>query len=52
METFVNVVLGETYKIPAVELKANLLQKNVRNYENRNDPEKLSIADGMEKLFC
>lgn len=49
-KTFVNVVLGETYKNPAVELKANLLQKNIRNYEIGSVPEKLSIADGNGKI--
>jgi phage terminase large subunit GpA-like protein len=49
-KTFVNVVLGETYKNPAVELKANLLQKNIRNYEIGSIPEKLSIADGNGKI--
>lgn len=49
-KTFVNVVLGETYKNPTVELKANQLQKNVRNYEIGVVPEKMSIADGNGKV--
>ncbi len=49
-KTFVNVVLGETYKNPAVELKANQLQKNVRNYEIGSVPEKLSTQDGNGKI--
>lgn len=49
-KTFVNVVLGETYKNPTVELKANQLQKNVRNYDIGIVPEKMSIADGNGKI--
>lgn len=49
-KTFVNVVLGETYKNPTVELKANQLQKNVRNYDIGTVPEKMSIADGNGKI--
>jgi phage terminase large subunit GpA-like protein len=49
-KTFVNVVLGETYKNPATELKANLLQKNTRTYEINTIPEKMSIADGNGRI--
>lgn len=49
-KTFVNVVLGETYKNPTVELKANQLQKNVRNYDIGTVPEKMSITDGNGKI--
>lgn len=49
-KTFVNVVLGETYKNPTSELKANQLQRNVRTYEIGTIPEKTSIADGNGKI--
>ena len=49
-KTFVNVVLGETYKNPTMDLKANQLQRNVRQYEIGIVPEKTSIADGNGKI--
>lgn len=49
-KTFCNVVLGETYKNPSTELKANLLQKNTRTYEIGTIPEKQSISDGNGKI--
>ena len=49
-KTFVNVVLGETYKNPSLELKSNLLQKNVRNYTIGIVPEKISIQDGNGRI--
>lgn len=49
-KTFVNVVLGETYKNPTMDLKANQLQRNVRQYEIGTVPEKMSIADGNGKI--
>lgn len=49
-KTFVNVVLGETYKQPVGELKANQLQKNIRPYEIGMVPESLSLKDGNGKI--
>jgi phage terminase large subunit GpA-like protein len=49
-KTFVNVVLGETYTNPTTELKANLLQRNIRDYKIGVVPESLSIKDGNGKI--
>lgn len=46
MQTFVNLVLGETYEELGEAPKANTLQKNVRSYEVGDIPEKLSDEDG------
>ena len=45
-QTFVNVVLGETYEPTGREIKANVLQKNTRNYEIGILPDKMSVDDG------
>lgn len=45
-KSFVNLCLGETYEEAGEEIKANELQKNIRNYEIGIIPEKLSKADG------
>ena len=50
LQTFKNVVLGETYEAENVELKATELQKNQRNYKIGVIPEKLSIQDGNGKI--
>lgn len=50
MQTFVNVVLGETYEFQGENLKANELQKNVSNYEIGTIPEKLSIQHENGKI--
>lgn len=49
-KTFVNVVLGETYTNPTTELKANLLQRNIRDYKIGVVPESLSVKDGNGKI--
>lgn len=49
-KTFVNVVLGQTYKNPATEIRANALQKNCRNYPINFIPEQISINDGNGKI--
>lgn len=46
MQTFVNLVLGETYEEQGEAPKANQLQKNTRQYEVGEVPEKLSQDDG------
>ncbi len=50
MQTFTNLVLGETYEQAGEVLKANQLQKNVRNYEIGVLPEKMSENDGNGKI--
>lgn len=50
-QTFVNVVLGETYEQQGKELNANKLQKNVRAYAINSVPEKLSENDGNGKII-
>jgi phage terminase large subunit GpA-like protein len=49
-KTFVNVVLGETYKNEGEAPSANLLQLNQRNYEIGLVPEKVSVSDGNGKI--
>jgi phage terminase large subunit GpA-like protein len=49
-KTFRNLVLGETYNLPSEKIKANELQKNIREYKIGTVPEKLSIADGNGKI--
>lgn len=46
MQTFTNLVLGETYEEAGETPKANALQKNVRDYDVGELPEKLSERDG------
>lgn len=49
-QTFVNVVLGQTYKISGQSNDASELLNNVRNYKMWTLPEKQSIADGNGKI--
>jgi phage terminase large subunit GpA-like protein len=49
-KTFLNVVLGKTYKQVAQTIKASTLQENIRSYDIGVIPEKLSIADGNGKI--
>lgn len=46
MQTFMNVVLGKTYKQKGKEIKANALQKNTRNYDVGDIPDQMSLNDG------
>jgi len=50
-QTFVNVVLGQTYEDEAVELKASDLQRNQRDYVPYTIPESLSVKDGNGKII-
>lgn len=50
MQTFVNVVLGETYEFKGDNLKANQIQKNIQRYEIGTVPEKISIEHGNGKI--
>ena len=50
MQTFVNVVLGETYQPTGKTLKAAIIQKNIQKYEIGTIPEKLSIEQGNGKI--
>jgi len=49
-QTFLNVVMGQTYEQQGEEIQATELQKNIRDYEIDTIPEKLSIADGNGKI--
>ena len=49
-QTFANVVLGDTYEQTGTELKSNIIQRNTRNYEVGQIPEKLSMADGNGRI--
>ncbi len=49
-QTFVNVVLGETYEKTGEAPKTTELQKNQQNYEIGTVPEKLSEAHGNGKI--
>ena len=51
MQTFVNLVLGETWEEKGEAPKANALQKNMRNYEIGELPEKMSIDDGNGNIL-
>jgi len=46
MQTFTNLVLGETWEERGETPKANYLQRNQRDYEIDTIPETLSIQDG------
>jgi phage terminase large subunit GpA-like protein len=50
VQTFLNVVMGETYEQEGEAPKANELQKNIRPYDVGIIPEKLSIRDGNGKI--
>jgi len=50
MQTFVNLVLGETWEEKGETPKANQLQKNQRDYKIDTIPEKMSIEDGNGKI--
>ena len=50
MQTFVNLVLGETYEEAGEAPKANQLQKNTRDYQVNELPEQLSERDGNGKI--
>lgn len=49
-QTFLNLDLGEPYHPSGEDLKANELQKNIRNYDIGAIPEKLSLKDGNGKI--
>lgn len=49
-QTFVNVVLGETFEMPTEEIKANELQKNICDYHPGTVPMGLSIKHGNGKI--
>jgi len=49
-QTFVNLVLGQTYEPVGESPKAHELQKNIRNYEIGTLPEKLSLKDGNGRI--
>ena len=49
LQTFTNVVLGETFVKSGKEIKANALQKNVRTYSVGIVPEGLAKRDGAGK---
>jgi phage terminase large subunit GpA-like protein len=49
-QTFMNLVLGETFEQTGEAPKANDLQKNIRNYPVGTIPETLSIKDGNGKI--
>ena len=46
MQTFVNLVLGETFEEKGKEIQSNQLQKNTREYEIKTLPERMSETDG------
>ena len=50
MQTFVNLVLGETYEEKGEAPKANALQRNIRDYEVFQVPEKMSVKDGNGQI--
>lgn len=50
-KTFVNTCLGECYQNDAEAPKANIIQKNCREYKIGTIPEKLSIADGNGRII-
>ncbi len=49
-QTFVNLVLGQTYEQKGEAPKANHLQKNIRPYEIGTIPEALSVRDGNGEI--
>jgi phage terminase large subunit GpA-like protein len=50
MQTFVNLVLGQTYEELGEAPKANALQKNIRGYDIGTVPEALSLKDGNGEI--
>lgn len=51
IQTFMNVVLGETYKKTGKANEANAVQKNVRSYKVGVVPEKVSVNDGSGRII-
>lgn len=49
-QTFVNLCLGEPYEPEGDSIKANQLQKNIRNYGIGSLPNKMSINDGNGEI--
>lgn len=49
-QTFMNVVLGETYRQQGKSIKASMLEKNIRKYEIGTLPEKISMDDGNGRI--
>ena len=49
-QTFVNLVLGETFEPDKKEPKANQLQKNIRDYSPGTVPDELSQKDGNGRI--
>jgi len=50
-QTFVNVVLGETYDIEGNETDPTTIQKNVRSYDIGTIPEKMAMSDGNGRIM-
>lgn len=49
-QTFVNLVLGETYEPSGEEIDSKAIQRNIRPYTIGTIPEKQSISDGNGKI--
>jgi phage terminase large subunit GpA-like protein len=50
MQTFVNLVLGETFEEKGEAPKANALQRNIRDFDVMTLPEKMSVKDGNGQI--
>jgi phage terminase large subunit GpA-like protein len=50
MQTFTNLVLGETFEETGKEINSNQLQKNTREYQIKTLPERMSETDGNGKI--
>lgn len=50
MQTFVNLVLGETYEPKGKAPKATMLMNNIRDYQVSELPENLSMRDGNGRI--
>lgn len=46
MQTFTNLVLGETFEEKGKQIKSNQLQKNTREYQIKTLPQRMSEVDG------
>lgn len=49
-QTFMNLVLGESYRQQGRSLKASVLEKNIRKYPVGTLPEKMSMDDGNGRI--
>jgi phage terminase large subunit GpA-like protein len=50
-QVFYNLVLGKSHEPDNIQLSANLISRNIKNYEIGTVPNKISIEDGNEDII-